>query len=126
LEWAHPWAWLTKKYQGSFLSFITGILGGDLQTLAGGPLFLLLAKYFEEYGPIFNLSFGPKAFLVISDPVMARHVLKESTPQQYCKGMLAEILEPIMDKGLIPADPATWKVRRRAIVPSFHKNGYDA
>ena len=35
--------------------------------------------------------------------------------------MLAEILEPIMGKGLIPADPATWKVRRRAIVPSFHK-----
>lgn len=26
-----------------------------------------------------------------------------------------------MGKGLIPADPATWKVRRRAIVPAFHK-----
>ena len=45
-----------QKYQGSFFSFIKGVLGGDLQTLAGGPLFLLLAKYFEEYGPIFNLS----------------------------------------------------------------------
>eukprot|EP00611_Tribonema_gayanum_P030855 TRINITY_DN869_c0_g3_i6.p1 TRINITY_DN869_c0_g3~~TRINITY_DN869_c0_g3_i6.p1 ORF type:complete len:441 (+),score=103.47 TRINITY_DN869_c0_g3_i6:750-2072(+) len=29
--------------------------------------------------------------------------------------------EPIMGKGLIPADPQTWKVRRRAIVPGFHK-----
>lgn len=66
-------------------------------------------------------SFGPKSFLVISDPVMARHILRESPPDQYCKGMLAEILEPIMGKGLIPADPATWKVRRRAIVPGFHK-----
>lgn len=110
-----------QKYEGSFFSFIKGVLGGDLQTLAGGPLFLLLAKYFRDYGPIFNLSFGPKSFLVISDPVMARHVLKESSPDQYCKGMLAEILEPIMGKGLIPADPKTWKVRRRAIVPSFHK-----
>lgn len=110
-----------QKYEGSFFSFIKGVLGGDLQTLAGGPLFLLLAKYFEDYGPIFNLSFGPKSFLVISDPVMARHVLRESRPDQYCKGMLAEILEPIMGKGLIPADPATWKVRRRAIVPGFHK-----
>jgi len=110
-----------QKYEGSFFSFIKGVLGGDLQTLAGGPLFLLLAKYFEDYGPIFNLAFGPKAFLVISDPVMSRHVLRESSPDQYCKGMLAEILEPIMGKGLIPADPATWKVRRRAIVPSFHK-----
>lgn len=110
-----------QKYEGSFFSFIKGVLGGDLQTLAGGPLFLLLAKYFEDYGPIFNLAFGPKAFLVISDPVMARHVLRETAPDQYCKGMLAEILEPIMGKGLIPADPATWKVRRRAIVPGFHK-----
>jgi hypothetical protein len=99
-----------QKYEGSFLSFIKGVLGGDLQTLAGGPLFLLLAKYFETYGPIFNLSFGPKSFLVVSDPVMARHVLRTATPDQYCKGMLAEILEPIMGKGLIPADPATWKV----------------
>jgi cytochrome P450 family 97 subfamily B polypeptide 3 len=111
-----------QKYEGSFLSFIKGALGGDLQTLAGGPLFLLLAKYYQDYGPIFNLSFGPKSFLVISDPVMARHILRESSPEQYCKGMLAEILEPIMGKGLIPADPATWKVRRRAIVPAFHKN----
>jgi cytochrome P450 family 97 subfamily B polypeptide 3 len=64
---------------------------------------------------------GPKAFLVVSDPVMARHVLREVSPDHYCKGMLAEILEPIMGKGLIPADPKTWKVRRRAIVPGFHK-----
>ena len=112
---------IIQKYEGSFFSFIKGALGGDLQTLAGGPLFLLLAKYFEDYGPIFNLCFGPKAFLVISDPVMARKILRESTAEQYCKGMLAEILEPIMGKGLIPADPQTWKVRRRAVVPGFHK-----
>ncbi len=99
-----------QKYEGSFFSFIKGALGGDLQTLAGGPLFLLLAKYYQDYGPIFNLSFGPKSFLVVSDPVMARHILRESSPDQYCKGMLAEILEPIMGQGLIPADPATWKV----------------
>jgi hypothetical protein len=100
-----------QKYEGSFFSFIKGVLGGDLQTLAGGPLFLLLNKYFLEYGPIFNLAFGPKAFLVISDPVMAKHILRIAPTDQYCKGMLAEILEPIMGKGLIPADPATWKVR---------------
>jgi len=110
-----------QKYEGSFFSFITGVLGGDLQTLAGGPLFLLLAKYYKDYGPIFNLSFGPKSFLVVSDPVMARHILMKASAEQYCKGMLAEILEPIMGKGLIPADPATWRVRRRAIVPGFHK-----
>jgi len=35
--------------------------------------------------------------------------------------VLAEILEPIMGTGLIPADLETWKPRRRAIVPAFHK-----
>ena len=100
-----------QKYEGSFFSFIKGCLGGDLQTLAGGPLFLLLHKYFLECGPIFNLAFGPKSFLVVSDPSMAKHILRGAPPDQYCKGMLADILEPIMGKGLIPADPATWKVR---------------
>ena len=40
--------------------------------------------------------------------------------------MLAEILEPIMGKGLIPADLETWRVRRRAIVPAFHAKYYEA
>lgn len=44
----------------------------------------------------------------------------------YDKGVLAEILEPIMGKGLIPADLDTWRVRRRAIVPAFHKAYYQS
>lgn len=125
---------------------------------------------------MFKLEFGPKAFIVVSDPVVARHLLKvplegaallglaapvrrqawlverqpgwglrrSALPVQDCyspygglhprlpapapaplqensfnydKGVLAEILEPIMGKGLIPADLETWKVRRRVIVP---------
>ncbi|KAF3495073.1 hypothetical protein DY000_02053824 [Brassica cretica] len=38
----------------------------------------------------------------------------------FMEGVLAEILEPIMGKGLIPADLDTWKLRRRAITPAFH------
>jgi cytochrome P450 family 97 subfamily B polypeptide 3 len=30
-------------------------------------------------------------------------------------------LKPIMGKGLIPADPETWQIRRPQIVPAFHK-----
>ena len=37
------------------------------------------------------------------------------------QGILAEILAPIMGKGLIPADPVTWSTRRRQIAPAFHK-----
>lgn len=39
---------------------------------------------------------------MISDPIQARHILRDANTN-YDKGVLAEILEPIMGKGLIPA-----------------------
>jgi cytochrome P450 len=69
---------------------------------------------------VFRLAFGPKTFIIVSDPAVAKFVLREEA-QSFSKGVLAEILEPIMGKGLIPADLETWRVRRRAIVPAFHQ-----
>ena len=48
-----------------------------------------------------------------------QHVLRTAN-LSFDKGVLAEILAPIMGKGLIPADYETWKTRRRALVPGFH------
>ena len=109
-----------SSYNGTIGAFLSRVIDGNLVELAGGPLFLMLQGYYKQYGPIFKLTFGPKSFMIISDPVMARHILKEN-PWNYDKGILAEILEPVMGKGLIPADLETWKVRRKAIVPGFHK-----
>eukprot|EP00186_Timspurckia_oligopyrenoides_P001249 CAMPEP_0182450112 /NCGR_PEP_ID=MMETSP1172-20130603/39037_1 /TAXON_ID=708627 /ORGANISM="Timspurckia oligopyrenoides, Strain CCMP3278" /LENGTH=593 /DNA_ID=CAMNT_0024647615 /DNA_START=263 /DNA_END=2044 /DNA_ORIENTATION=+ len=94
--------------------------GSASDLLGDQPFFIALAKYFKEYGSVFKLAFGPKVFFVVSDPVIARYVLRENS-HLYDKGVLAEILAPIMGKGLIPADFETWKKRRRAIVPGFHK-----
>jgi hypothetical protein len=69
-----------------------------------------------QHGPVYKLAFGPKAFVVVSDPIVARHILRENA-FGYDKGVLADILEPIMGKGLIPADLETWKVRRRGLLP---------
>ena len=52
---------------------------------------LLLSSTASPY----KLCFGPKSFLVISDPVQARHILRDANTN-YDKGVLAEILEPIM------------------------------
>jgi hypothetical protein len=76
------------------------VIDGDLAELAGGPLFLLLRDYYKEYGSVYKLAFGPKSFIVVSDPVLVKHILKES-PQKYDKGILAEILEPVMGKVFI-------------------------
>ena len=93
----------------------------DISVLDGGrPLFEPLFEWYLQEGGVYKLAFGPKAFLIVSDPVIARHILKEEA-NSFSKGVLAEILEAIMGNGLIPADLETWKVRRRAIVPAFHK-----
>ena len=109
-----------SSYNGTAGAFLSRIIDGNLVELAGGPLFLMLEGYAKKFGSIFKLTFGPKSFMVISDPVMAKHILKDN-PMNYDKGILAEILEPVMGKGLIPADLETWRVRRKAIVPGFHK-----
>ena len=62
--------------------------------------------------------------MVLSDPVVVREVLK-NRPFAFSKGVLAEILEPIMGQGLIPAPYAVWKNRRRQLVPGFHKAWLD-
>jgi len=97
---------------------------GALNDIADGTMFIGLQRYQNNYGSPYKLCFGPKSFLVISDPVQAKHVLRDANTN-YDKGILAEILEPIMGKGLIPADPETWSVRRRQIVPAFHKAWLD-
>eukprot|EP00592_Proboscia_alata_P003068 CAMPEP_0194370192 /NCGR_PEP_ID=MMETSP0174-20130528/18479_1 /TAXON_ID=216777 /ORGANISM="Proboscia alata, Strain PI-D3" /LENGTH=653 /DNA_ID=CAMNT_0039147499 /DNA_START=24 /DNA_END=1985 /DNA_ORIENTATION=- len=92
---------------------------GEIGDIADGTMFIGLQRYNDQYGSPYKLCFGPKSFLVISDPVQAKHILQFQNVK-YDKGILAEILEPIMGKGLIPADPVTWKIRRKQIVPGFH------
>ncbi|KAI9094477.1 hypothetical protein K1719_026702 [Acacia pycnantha] len=93
--------------------------------LFGRPLFFSLYDWFLEHGAVYKLAFGPKAFVVVSDPIVARHILRENA-FCYDKGVLADILEPIMGKGLIPADLDTWKQRRRVIAPGFHASYLEA
>lgn len=99
---------------------------GDLASagLTDGTMYLGLQKYQQEFGDVYKLCFGPKSFMVASDPAVLKHILKENV-FNYDKGVLGEVLEDVMGKGLIPADFETWKVRRRAIVPGFHKNWLD-
>ncbi|XP_059452203.1 cytochrome P450 97B2, chloroplastic [Corylus avellana] len=95
------------------------IAEGAVTDLFDRPLFYSLYDWFLEHGSVYKLAFGPKAFVVVSDPIVARHILRENA-FSYDKGVLADILEPIMGKGLIPADLDTWKLRRRVIAPGFH------
>ncbi|KHN29293.1 Protein LUTEIN DEFICIENT 5, chloroplastic [Glycine soja] len=70
------------------------------------------------YGDPMNLDV--ESFLIVSDPSIAKHILRDNS-KSYSKGILAEILDFVMGKGLIPADGEIWRVRRRAIVPALHQ-----
>ncbi|KAL8131997.1 hypothetical protein AgCh_007765 [Apium graveolens] len=109
---------LTNLLSGGSLGSMP-IAEGAVSDLFDRPLFFSLYDWFIEHGSVYKLAFGPKAFVVVSDPIVARHILRENA-FSYDKGVLADILEPIMGKGLIPADISTWKQRRRVIAPGFH------
>ncbi|KAL9426916.1 hypothetical protein AB3S75_033655 [Citrus x aurantiifolia] len=93
---------------------------GAVNAIRSEAFFIPLYELYLTYGGIFRLTFGPKSFLIVSDPSIAKHILKDNS-KGYSKGILAEILEFVMGKGLIPADGEIWRVRRRAIVPALHQ-----
>lgn len=73
----------------------------------------------NEYGPIYRLAAGPRNFVVVSDPAIAKHVLRNYG--KYSKGLVAEVSEFLFGSGFAIAEGQLWTVRRRAIVPSLHK-----
>ena len=52
---------------------------GELGDIADGTMFIGLQNYYKNYGSPYKLCFGPKSFLVISDPIQAKHVLRDAS-----------------------------------------------
>ncbi|KAG7560675.1 Cytochrome P450 superfamily [Arabidopsis thaliana x Arabidopsis arenosa] len=91
----------------------------DVTDLLGGALFLPLYKWMNEYGPIYRLAAGPRNFVIVSDPAIAKHVLRNYP--KYAKGLVAEVSEFLFGSGFAIAEGPLWTARRRAVVPSLHK-----
>jgi phytoene/squalene synthetase/cytochrome P450 len=109
----------SSSTQTEIKSMINYMVTGQMEKIAGSPMPVFLEQYGARCG-MYKIVIGPRSVVVTSDPVVIKHIL-QGTQENYTKGILSEVLEPIMGKGLIPADPETWRVRRRAIVPGFHK-----
>ncbi|CAA7403368.1 unnamed protein product [Spirodela intermedia] len=91
----------------------------DISDLLGGALFLPLFKWMELYGPVYRLAAGPRNFVVVSNPAIAKHVLRNYG--KYAKGLVAEVSEFLFGSGFAIAEGQLWTVRRRAVVPALHK-----
>lgn len=103
---------------------LQNMIMGRMERITGAPMPVFLEGYGESEG-IYKIVIGPRSVVVVSDPVIIKRILT-SQPELYTKGILTEVLEPIMGQGLIPASPETWRKRRRAIVPGFHKKWLQA
>lgn len=50
---------------------------GEVGGLLEGSLFLGLQSYFKRFGGSYKLLFGPKSFIVVSDPSIFKHILRD-------------------------------------------------
>ncbi|KAK7308410.1 hypothetical protein VNO77_42015 [Canavalia gladiata] len=73
----------------------------DGSNLLNGALVLLLSKWLQDYGPIYSLAAGPRNFVVVNDPAIDRHVLKNYGNRVFFRGAerLAEKVQPDVFNG---------------------------
>ena len=80
----------------------------DVKELLGGALFLPLFKWMIESGPVYRLAAGPRDFVIVGDPLVAKHVLKNYG--KYAKGLVAEVSEFLFGSGFAIAEGQLWTV----------------
>ena len=62
----------------------------------------------NDYGPIYRLAAGPRNFVVVSDPAIAKHVLRNYGT--YAKGLVSEVSEFLFGSGFAIAEGPLWTV----------------
>lgn len=68
----------------------------------------------NDYGPIYRLAAGPRNFVVVSDPAIAKHVLRNYG--KYAKGLVAEVSEFLFGSGFAIAEGPLWTVKIRTFL----------
>jgi len=118
---ADAWRAISKVFPwGNGAPVTEGVLGDLLkESVRAAPLFIPLYDYYRQYGGVYNLGAGPKWFVVVSDPVVVRYMFKDNA-DAFSKGILTDIMEPIMGDGLIPAPKELWAKRRPVVGSGFH------
>ena len=89
------------------------------EEVRSAPLFVPLYQYYRDYGGVYNLGAGPKWFVVVSDPTVVKYMFKDNA-DAFSKGILTDIMQPIMGDGLIPANKELWAKRRPVVGSAFH------
>jgi cytochrome P450 len=93
---------------------------GNVRELQRDPLgfFMGLAR---DYGDIARIHLGPDEALVIHQPDHLKHVLADKAASYVKPHRFVKALRPVMGKGLLINDGASWKRQRQIANPSFHR-----
>lgn len=75
----------------------------------------------NEYGPIYRLAAGPRNFVIVSDPAIAKHVLRNYP--KYAKGLVAEVSEFLFGSGFAIAEGPLWTVISSSPISIFEVFG---
>lgn len=65
-------------FQEFLCTFSFCLLMRSKHTFLSILLFLFLFLFMLQHGSVYKLAFGPKAFVVVSDPIVARYILREN------------------------------------------------
>jgi enediyne biosynthesis protein E7 len=79
-----------------------------------------MAKSAEAYGEVYRFTIGPQVLYVANDPLAIKHVLLDNA-DNYHKGIGLEQARFLFGDGLVTAEGATWKRRRRRIQPGVQR-----
>lgn len=121
-SWVSP-DWLTSALSLGKGPDVSGIPVADakledVKDLLGGALFLPLFKWMMESGPVYRLAAGPRNFVIVGDPAVAKHVLKGYG--KYAKGLVAEVAEFLFGSGFAIAEGQLWTVFSSILCISLH------
>jgi hypothetical protein len=63
------------------------LLGRTFASIVSRGAWVGCAGRFLDSGGVYKLAFGPKAFIVVSDPVVVRHLLKVWCAEPCCRDL---------------------------------------
>ncbi len=79
-----------------------------------------LAACARDHGDVVELRFGPKRYLLISDPALITEVLVDRAAD-FRKGYSVRLMRPVLGNGLLLNEGDHWRARRRLIQPELQR-----
>ncbi|MCW8328715.1 cytochrome P450 [Photobacterium sp. SDRW27] len=94
---------------------------GNFRQLKSSKIHQILEKWSLEYDDIFRINLAGKVFVVISDPVMVKDLLRRRPKSINRSKNLEQVFKELGIHGVLSANGESWKRQRKLIMPSFSK-----